>query len=131
MTTATATSVTTHLQWGAAVTAPSGAVAIEASRDHAAARVAVRMHNENRPGTAGLVYREITVDDEWLDTLDGEQYGVRYVWPDGHQEIRAVDTREHADAEVHSHEYRKAPSKARVVSRHFRTGDWLPVRTVR
>jgi hypothetical protein len=120
---------TSALQWGALITLPSGASTCEPSTSQTSADNAVRAHNGARPGSAHLVYREVTFGP-WRSEGPGDEYAVRYDWPDGTFTVEPSPNRVSAEntIQVEHHQLRRGRNPgdrlASLASRTVTHGQW-------
>ena len=79
--------------------------------------------NQARPGAARLTYREVTAG-AWTEATTGGEFGVRYDWPDGGQEIHPFPSRRDAELAARGNNLGSSSGVATVVSRPLSHGDW-------
>ena len=111
-----------RLQWGVLITTPSAASICTAARNQAQAATEARAANKARPGSARLIYREVTTTP-WREDATGEEFGIRHQWPDGHTEDQETSDRHEADYLIRCQ--RGTGITACVISRDAVYGPWL------
>lgn len=90
------TGVTTMTAWAVRIRRPDGREEMDRCDNLLYAVGNCLTINRAFPGTGVVVYR----DEEygpWTDDLDGDEYGVKYEWPNGRTEVESRGSR--ADAE--------------------------------
>ncbi|BCJ65087.1 hypothetical protein [Polymorphospora rubra] len=119
---------TRTLQWGVRLTLPSTKTAIEIADGPLDAENQARRLSRLQPGTVEVVYREV-VAGPWFHEDNGDEYAVKFDWPDRRIEIKPASGRLHAERCVEEHAQRSGKyhsSMAAVVSRAVFYGEWLP-----
>jgi hypothetical protein len=110
----------THVGWGICTKLPSGTLVFEACPSAPVAITWAADLDSLRPGLGRPAMREIVVGG-WLDSLDGNAYGVRITWPDGHTEVQPAADRQAAETDAGAYD---GPGEADVASRWVVAGDW-------
>lgn len=118
--------VSDQVQWGVLVNLPGG-VRGEEIHDHRRGLAMLAAENLNRsvPGSAVVAYRSVTFG-EWSESTGGDQWGVRWAWPDGRVEVEGVGLRVNAERR-RALGPRELRGSAVVVSRAVVYGKWWVV----